>query len=70
LRSGGHKVFAVDLYNNERDDYERCDVKNYRQIERMFENYCPFDYVYHLIKTLDFSKAIKDLKHDPKVNPE
>jgi dTDP-glucose 4,6-dehydratase len=22
------------------------------------------------VKTIDFSKAIKDLKHDPKINPE
>ncbi len=48
LRSRGHKVFAVDLFNNERDEYERCDVRNFRQIEGIFEKYGPFDYVYHL----------------------
>jgi dTDP-glucose 4,6-dehydratase len=48
LRSRGHKVIACDLYNNERDDYIRCDVRNYRQIEMVFDQYGPFDYVYHL----------------------
>ena len=47
LRSRGHEVTAVDLYNTERDNYTRADVKNYRQIERIFENN-KFDYVYHL----------------------
>jgi len=48
LRARGHKVTACDLYNTERDDYVRCDVRNYRQIERVFDEYGPFDYVYHL----------------------
>ena len=43
----GHEVIACDLYNTERDNYIRADVKNYRQIERIFEK-CKFDYVYHL----------------------
>lgn len=47
LKNRGHNVFAVDLYHNERDNYARADVKNYRQIERIFEN-DKFDYVYHL----------------------
>ncbi len=48
LRLRGHKVIASDLYNTDRDDYIRCDVRNYRQIEKVFETYGPFDYVYHL----------------------
>lgn len=44
----GHKVIACDLYNTEREDYIRCDVRNYRQIEKVFNEYGPFDYVYHL----------------------
>jgi len=48
LRSRGHKVIACDLYNTEREDYIRCDVRNYRQIEEVFNQYGPFDYVYHL----------------------
>ena len=47
LLSRGHEVTAVDLYNTERDNYTRADVKNYRQIEKIFENN-KFDYVYHL----------------------
>ena len=48
LRSRGHKVIALDLYNTERDDYVRCDVRNYRQLEYVFDECGPFDYVYHL----------------------
>jgi len=47
LRSRGHEVNALDLLHNEREDYIRADVKNYRQLERVFDNN-EFDYVYHL----------------------
>lgn len=47
LVSRGHEVFAVDLLNNERDNYARCDVRNIRQIESVLEKH-KFDYVYHL----------------------
>ena len=39
LRSRGHKVIAADLYNTERDDYIRADVRNYRQIEHIFDTF-------------------------------
>jgi len=48
LRSRGHKVISCDLYNTERDDYIRCDVSNYRQLEFVFDQYGPFGFVYHL----------------------
>ncbi len=48
LRSRGYKVLACDLFNNERDDYIRCDVRNYRQLELVFDQYGSFDYVFHL----------------------
>ncbi len=47
LRRRGHAVRALDLYNSERADYVRADVRNYRQLERVFERNT-FDYVYHL----------------------
>lgn len=47
LESRGHEVFAVDLYNNERENYSRVDVKNFRQIDRIFDKKS-FDYVFHL----------------------
>ena len=47
LRERGHEVFALDLYNTEREDYVRTDVKNYRQLEKVFDK-SNFDYVYHL----------------------
>ena len=48
LRSRGHEVIAADLLNNDREDYVRTDVRYYRQLERTFEEYGSFDYVYHL----------------------
>ena len=48
LQNRGHNIIACDLYNTERDDYIRCDVRSFRQIQRIFDNLGPFDYVYHL----------------------
>lgn len=48
LRNRGHEVIAADLLNNDREDYVRTDVRYYRQLERTFEEYGSFDYVYHL----------------------
>ena len=47
LKRRGHEVIASDLYNTDRDDYIRADVRNYRQLERVFGKW-KFDYVYHL----------------------
>jgi len=47
LARRGHDVTALDLYHTERDKYIRADVRNYRQLERVFEKE-NFDYVYHL----------------------
>jgi len=47
LQSRGHEVLAIDISNTERENYIRSDVRNFRQIERIFEKYT-FDYVYHL----------------------
>ena len=48
LRSRGYKVIACDLYNTEQSDYIRCDVRNYRQLQLVFDEFGPFDFVYHL----------------------
>jgi len=48
LRLRGHKVIACDLYNTEREDYIRCDVRNYRQLQFVINQFGPFDFVYHL----------------------
>lgn len=48
LKKRGHKVIGCDLYNTERDDYIRCDVKHYRQLKTIFDEYGDFDFVYHL----------------------
>ena len=47
LNNRGHQVFSCDLYNTERENYIRCDVREYRQLEKIL-NENKFDYVYHL----------------------
>ena len=47
LNKRGYEVMAVDLYNTDRENYVRADVRNYRQLEKVFEKQT-FDFVYHL----------------------
>jgi dTDP-glucose 4,6-dehydratase len=59
LRSRGHQVVSCDLSHQpdeigfslrtdvEKPLYARCDIGEFRQIERVFERTGPFDYVYH-----------------------
>jgi dTDP-glucose 4,6-dehydratase len=59
LRGRGHHVVSCDLYHQpdqcgfsvgtdvKTPLYARCDVGEFRQIERVFERLGPFDYVYH-----------------------
>lgn len=59
LKDKGHEVFGVDLYHAvgekgwehemSRGDwhYARCDIGNFRQLERIFRLAGPFDYVYN-----------------------
>ena len=58
LRSRGHEVLACDLLHHEMEedlysdsysDYVMGDVRNYRQMERIFDDNDKFDYVYHLV---------------------
>jgi dTDP-glucose 4,6-dehydratase len=46
LKKRGHEVWACDLMHSEIDNYIRCDVSKYQQVERIFEKQ-GFDYVYH-----------------------
>jgi len=46
LKRRGHEVWACDLMHSELENYIRCDVSKYRQVERIFEEH-NFDYVYH-----------------------
>jgi len=48
LKKRGYKVIACDLYNTDRDDYIRCDVRNFRQLENVFNKFGSFEFVYHL----------------------
>jgi dTDP-glucose 4,6-dehydratase len=47
LRGRGNNVLAMDVFNSEKDGYIRGDVRNIRQLERVFERN-RFDLVYHL----------------------
>ena len=47
LGSRGHDVIAADLDNSDREGYVRCDVRAFRQLERLFDSH-RFDCVYHL----------------------
>ncbi len=49
LESRGHQVFGCDLRHCDREEseYMRADVGDYRQLERVFTEFCP-DAVYHL----------------------
>ncbi len=59
LQERGYDVFGIDLthqlgsigfeHEMSRGDftYARCDVANFRQLERVFEKAGPFDFVYH-----------------------
>lgn len=59
LRTRGHHVVSCDLAHQPNEIgfsltpdvevplYARCDVSEFRQVERVFERMGPFDYVYH-----------------------
>ena len=59
LAAKGHRVFGIDLQHSVGEigweqemaktdfTYARCDVSDFRQLERVFENAGPFDFVYH-----------------------
>src|SRR5665647_108615 len=47
LKKRGHEVLATDILTSEREEYRRADVRNLRQLEKVFEN-DRFDYVFHL----------------------
>ena len=46
LTQRGHEVWSCDLMHSGRPNYTRCDVSEYRQVERIFEEKS-FDFVYH-----------------------
>jgi len=47
LRGRGHEVWVSDLNHHHDQQSIRCDVSQFRQLERVFAGH-PFDYVYHL----------------------
>lgn len=47
LRSRGHEVWVCDLPHNHHPQYIRCDIGEFRELERVFAVHS-FDYVYNL----------------------
>jgi dTDP-glucose 4,6-dehydratase len=47
LRSRGHEVWGCDIKHSNDEQFIRCDVSKYRQLERIFDREY-FEYVYHL----------------------
>jgi dTDP-glucose 4,6-dehydratase len=47
LRRRGHEVWTCDLVHAEGPNYVRCDIGEYRQVARLFEQH-EFEFVYHL----------------------
>jgi len=47
LQKRGHNILACDLQHNDRENYVRCDVRNFRQLQNLIKA-GKFDYVYHL----------------------
>ncbi len=46
LEGRGHETWACDLFNSHRDHYRRCDVREFRQLEKLVGGH-KFDLVYH-----------------------
>jgi len=46
LRNRGHEVTSMDLFNTDRENYLRADIRRYRQLELVFKD--KYDYVFHL----------------------
>jgi dTDP-glucose 4,6-dehydratase len=47
LKQRGNEVWVADRVHNNEDNYIRCDVGEFHQVERLFDH-AKFDYVYHL----------------------
>lgn len=47
LEEKGHEVFGCDLRHTEKENYMRCDIAEYRQLERLFSIFNP-DLIYNL----------------------
>lgn len=59
LKERGHNVFGIDLFHSIGEagwehemsgttpEYFRCDIADFRQLERIFDTYGPFDFVYN-----------------------
>jgi len=46
LRRRGYETWACDLTHSDRDFYRRCDIREYRQLDKLLSEQA-FDFVYH-----------------------
>jgi len=46
LRRRGYETWACDLTHSDRDYYRRCDIREYRQLDKLLSEQA-FDFVYH-----------------------
>lgn len=44
----GNQVFVCDRFHSHYSNYYRCDISEYRQLERLFDDIGNVDFVYHL----------------------
>lgn len=54
IKRRGHSAMGIDMAHTGKDDYARCDIRNYRQLENVFETFKP-DVVYAL--AAEFGRA-------------
>jgi dTDP-glucose 4,6-dehydratase len=52
LKSRGHNVWLCDLLHSEKENFIRCDVGKYHQVERLLTEH-DFDFVYHAAWVVD-----------------
>ncbi|MGI0010754.1 MAG: NAD-dependent epimerase/dehydratase family protein [Nitrosopumilaceae archaeon] len=48
LKADGNEVFVCSPFHNAEDNHIRCDISEFRQVEKLFEQIRDVQYVYHL----------------------
>jgi dTDP-glucose 4,6-dehydratase len=48
LKNRGNFVYGIDLAHSNEENYQRCDIRNFRKLDEVWGRIGFFDYVYHL----------------------